>query len=342
MTAREIALRQEIEGPNETVVGTSPDGRWLKWRTAHGVTLWNVERRAAASPPGHAVYFSPDGRLSALSTIAPAPRSVDEIRRTIAGAAPQTIWDLELQQARGQYEGVFLGFSPDGRYLLSTMMSAAPGGIRLWEVATSRPRVLPTSEGGFVPEWSPDGRFLAFYDSNNDIQVWDLQPEPPVGRVLPEREKQKGNRGRCVTFEGDGRRGVSGLFLGPDGRVLCDSCRVTDLWKLSGPTPELALRTELLPLTAGRAVLSRNGHTLAYAWGTGTHLHRGGGFALWDVAAGEPLGSPIRLDDPGAMEFNPDGSLLAIAGYGVASDGKKSNIVQIWHVAGMRSPTPVP
>ena len=197
------------------------------------------------------------------------------MRRTIAGAGPQRIWDLATQEVRGQYEGLAPDFSPDGRHLLTTMLSGAPGGIRLWEVATSRPRVLPTSEMGFAAEWSPDGRFLAFHDSNNDIQVSDLQPEPPIVRILPEREKQKGNRGRCVTFDGDGRRGASGLLLGPEGRVLCDSCRITDVWKLSEATPELAARTDLLPLSSGRPALSRDGRTMAYAWGTGTHLHRG-------------------------------------------------------------------
>jgi len=58
------------------------------------------------------------------------------------------------------------------------------------------------------------------------------------------------------------------------------------------------------------------------------------------VAAGKALGPPIRLDDPGAMEFSPDGALLAIAGYGSASDGKKSNIVQVWEVAAMRATGP--
>jgi len=71
---------------------------------------------------------------------------------------------------------------------------------------------------------------------------------------------------------------------------------------------------------------------MAYTWGTGTHLHGGGGFALWDVAAGQLLGSPIELDDPGAMEFSPNGTLLAVAGYGKAPDGKKSNIVQVWEL----------
>jgi hypothetical protein len=57
------------------------------------------------------------------------------------------------------------------------------------------------------------------------------------------------------------------------------------------------------------------------------------------VAAVEVLGPPILLDDPGAMEFSPDGA-LAIAGYGSTSDGKKSNIVQVWDIAAMRATGP--
>jgi hypothetical protein len=191
-----------------------------------------------------------------------------------------------------------------------------------------------------APAWSADGRFLAFLDGNGDVAVWDLRAEPLARRSLPSRRK-----GGCKVIDADGRRlghrlhlpGSPQFVLANDGRVLCDSCQVTDIWDLSPPTPALMQRTGLLPMTSGRPALSRDGRTLAYAWGRGQLLHGKEGFALWDAAGGGPLGPPIELGDPGAMEFSPDGRLLATVGYGPTASGKKGFVVQLWNAEAMRA-----
>jgi hypothetical protein len=52
------------------------------------------------------------------------------------------------------------------------------------------------------------------------------------------------------------------------------------------------------------------------------------GFALWDVVSGTALGPPIKPGGFGAIEFSPDGALVAVGGGGV---------VQVWDVAAIRA-----
>jgi len=341
--AREVVLRRELEGLlGNGTVRVSPDGHLLAWSTSKGLTLWDVARGTAEDLPAKDVHaFSADGRLLALANVPPQSR----VGFRDAIPSRKAIWDVGLKGPRGTYEGLCLGFSPDGRFLLTTVWGGMRGGIRIWDVGTSTPRVLSPDEWAHAAAWSPEGRFLALLDSNLDAEVWDLQAEPPARRVLPPIRKKGsgGHWGRCVTFDGDGRRMDAGerddphLLLGPGGRFLCDSCLVTDVWVLSGETPELAVRAGL-PRAArhgpgsrptGRPALSRDGRTLAYTSSQG--------LALWDVASGTPLGSPIKLDGPGAIEFSPDGALVAVAGGGRAPDGRKANVVQVWDVAAIRA-----
>jgi Tol biopolymer transport system component len=54
--------------------------------------------------------------------------------------------------------------SPDGRYL--AVQSEGPEGKpRLWLRALDamKPDVIPGTEGGFAPFWSPDSQYLAFF-----------------------------------------------------------------------------------------------------------------------------------------------------------------------------------
>jgi WD40 repeat protein len=254
--------------------------------------------------------FSPDGRLLALTG---------------------SIWDL----ARGQpleesLGGRCLGFSPDGRYVLTTQYD----GTGLWDVTGSRAPTRLSEHEAWRQAWSANGRFLAFANDDRNVEVWDLESKPPTQRVLSEREK--GPRGRPCR---------PALLLSRDGTLLSDSCLITDLWDLSRPTPRLMLRTGRVPISppggrAGRAgppVLSQDGRTLVYTWGTGRRGAGNGGFGLWDVANGRPVGPRVEVRYFGRMELSPDGSLLATAGWGPDPSGNEGFILQIWSVEAIRS-----
>jgi len=198
------------------------------------------------------------------------------------------------------------------------------------KVATAWP--APPSSGSGSRVESPDGRLVAFVNLDNDVEIRDAR-DSSVTRVLPGREK--GNRGRCTLFDND--RGGPQLLFSRDGRILCDSCRVTDVWDLSEAIPRLVVRTGLLRDTAGRPVLSPDGRTLAYSWGTGSRLRGDGGFGLVDVESARLVGPLIEVKYMGAMEFSPDSKHLATVGWVPRRGAKRDYEVQIWDVEALRS-----
>jgi WD40 repeat protein len=58
---------------------------------------------------------------------------------------------------------------------------------------------------------------------------------------------------------------------------------------------------------------------------------------LWDVATGQPIGSPITASLPNvsSMTFSPDGKTLAIASYDLA---QPTYLVQLWNVGYLTDP----
>jgi WD40 repeat protein len=247
------------------------------------------------------------------------------------------------------------GFSPDGRTLVWTwgkkivrwdvasrevlerrevegsswgMSFSLFGGDLHQKVAVASP--APPTQGAGPQAQSADGRLVAYVNANNDVEV---QGEAGAARVLPSREKDK--HGRCTVFD-NGLTGTQLLFS-RDGRILCDSCRVTDIWDLSESLPRLLVRTGRLRDTAGRPVLSPDGRSLAYTWGTGGAFRGDGGFALFDAEGARRAGPYVEVKFMGAMQFSPDSKYLATVGW-VPGRGRKTDFeVQIWDVEALRS-----
>jgi WD40 repeat protein len=248
------------------------------------------------------------------------------------------------------------GFSSDGRTLVWSWGKK----VVAWDVASRQvldKREVPGSSWGFglsLFGWdlhqnvavaflapprpgagsraeSADGRLVAYVNPDNDVEIRDSAATLP--RVLPGRDK--GKRGWCTVFD-NGLTGTQLLFS-RDGRILCDSCRVTDVWDLSEPVPRLVVRTGRLRDTAARPVLSPDGRTLAYTWGNGGSFRGDGGFALIDVASARSTGPFVEVKYMGAMEWSPDSRHLATVGW-VPGPGRKRDFeVQIWNVEALRA-----
>lgn len=332
--SREILLEQEVD---EVTAGVSvaPGGRFLAWSTDRSTVVWDMSSRGISTRlDGRLCGFSPDGRLLALAGSLWDYERGQPLKKPAGGS----IWDL----GRGQplvedLGGLCQGFSPDGRYVVVE----GPAGTALWDVAGARAlpafrRLTDPVRGMIVtrPVWNADGRFLAFTNRGSGVEVWDLEAVPPTHRVLSEAEReQPWTRGRCLPSP------LTSLLLSHDGGLLSDACMVTDLWDLSRPTSRRMLRTGYLPASLAQepSVLSRDGRTLAYTWGSGRHLLGGGGFGLWDVASGRAAGPRIEVRDFARMQISPDGRLLATSGRGRGADGKSSFVVQLWNVDALRA-----
>ncbi len=333
--SREILLKQEIDDL-KAGVSVAPGGRFLAWSTDKSTVVWDTSSRSVSTRlEGRLCGFSPDGRLLAL-----AGSLWDyEYARLLTRPAGGSIWDLERGQPLVEnLGGLCQGFSPDGRYVVVESTT----GTALWDVSGLRAlpafRRLSDRVRRMIidrPVWSANGRFLAFANGDFDVEVWDLEAVPPTHRILREREIRHGGRA-CSPW----------LLLSHDGGLLSDACWVTDLWDLSQPAPRRMLRTGLIlgppiitPAGSRPSVLSRDGRTLAYTWGSGRRLLGGGdaGFGLWDVARGRAVGPLVKVRDLARMQFSPDGSLLATSGWGPGADGKGGPFVQLWSVEALRA-----
>jgi WD40 repeat protein len=107
-----------------------------------------------------------------------------------------------------------LGFSPDGRLLITATSGAGENAytLRLWEVATAAElHALPMRTGFHLltfscVAFSPDGRVLALSSASQEILLWDVWRSKELRRI-----KGFGAEVTSLAFSPDGNRLVSGL-----------------------------------------------------------------------------------------------------------------------------------
>jgi WD40 repeat protein len=238
-----------------------PDGKSvLSWSEDEGmVRVWDAEtgrqrREIACEDPreGKSLALSPDGRLL---------------------AAPSGLWDVATGEKRPSADAGdrWATFSGDGRTLATVAVNrfVPPGvlpkgvsppkpdaerSIRLWEVATGRPRarLLRHKNGGPCMALSPDGRTLASGDSlQHHIHLWNA----PTARLMSILSGHTGPI-TALAFTPDGSRLVSASH---DTTLLVwDVAAVRRAEALSEPAAEEleAAWEDLAGKDAGRAYLA--------------------------------------------------------------------------------------
>jgi WD40 repeat protein len=253
-------------------------------------------------------------------------------------AGPAEFWDLAASRrldALPELAGLDRTLRPGGGALVSM---AADGTVRRFDPATGQP---------LGQSWRPvrclkdarlaaDGRTLAAGCTDGRIHLFDLAARQPYPTTVPA-----------------GFNPTTSLVLSPDGTtVLTVWWHIVRLWQL-GELASAAPAAGEVPAARGSAaafttVAYPPDRRTAFVGGAGPNHDYG---RLVDLAAGQPLGRPLRgtggpwrqahdatpplvVDGP---TFSPDGTLLATCGYG--ADGWPVD-VRVWDTATGRPRTP--
>jgi WD40 repeat protein/serine/threonine protein kinase len=280
----------------------SPDGKWLAALCPGGaLTVWDARTGEQAFTLGGSLYspaWSPDGRHLAAC--------VDWQNRI-------TVWDAvtrqEVLSVRGRHARWLVGWSPDGRYLLS-------GGIHTYQVwdATSGQEMLEFqghTDAVSALAWGPDGRRLASASRDRTAKIWDAN----TGEDL-------------LTLRG-AESGLTAVAWSPEGKYLAtgEGARTQAPAKgrphAYGASPPARALVRIWEAATGAEVAILPGHGngevyhLAFS-PDGRRLASLGSdrfLRVWDVARGkETWALTGDVDVSAGLSFSPDGKFLATAG----------------------------
>jgi tetratricopeptide (TPR) repeat protein len=214
------------------------------------------------------------------------------------------LWDLKaapVQTTLNHPGHLFLGFSPDGKHLISAGQQT-----RLWDLATleagsnlaTEPLRLP-----FLPEKlaiSPDGKLLASWEGT-DVKLWELA----TGQRLATIPLKPGVK-------------WAGLAFSPEAKTLAIGCYDGSLTLWDVPTQRVRAALQADRDRMQYMVFSPDGKLIAAG---GEH----GWVQIWDAASGQPKRTIFgSWGHTAAVSFSPDGKTLA--------SGTDHGAISLWDV----------
>jgi len=200
-----------------------------------------------------------------------------------------------------------LAWSPDGRWLAS---GGAEGAVLIWSARGERVATLDEGAGHVAAvRFSPDGRWLVAAAPLGAV-LWDVAPlvgSPPARggwKFAARRLAASPEPDACAAFSVD---------FTPDGQQLMTGHAdgVARLWDL--PAARLSRTLGAEGPTVQIVAVSPDGR-----WAAASAI---GGLALWELASGRTVVSPIRASAGRVpFAFSPDGGHIATVGAGAGVD----------------------
>lgn len=298
-------------------IAFSPDGQFLAtggmfmdksvklWDIGLGKELWSITHEESAK----SITFSPDGMLVATrvdSDLANVLRVEDGT--TIALDLGTETWvtgNARKPPAQHTSEGGRVGFSPDGKYLISLGTNNT---IRVRDIETGANVKTLTSTGGYAKAMGflSEGDYLGIsLMPENTVKLWG---EETIALFRHER------RVMGAEISGDGTLLATG---GRDKKVRLWDVKTEKLNQtLSGhigPIQALAFSPDatLLVSSGGRNWEEQEGDDgITYTFSARDSVVDKTA-KVWDVATGENITTFEHLDAVRAIAFSPDGTLLA-------------------------------
>ncbi len=349
--AKDIAGREYIVG---STIAFTPDGRFLAavcwqggcgiWETATGRLVRSIESGRFYSIAR--CNFSPDGKLLAVGTGAPA------------GAPPLEghevgVYDVESGRQLFTTPGTNSVFSPDGQFLVMWNGYGIGPPVEARRVSVPKGKVLTTFRYSeqfrdFAPR--SDGKWFLEITGDNAVQARDVT----TGEVRHTFRGPEGDR-RDLMFvrHVPGRRELLVAASRPAAIWCWDLDAGTPLWdsRLAGPVRRVELSADGKTLAtsddsgavrvwdaaSGKERVSFRPETISHGkWidispdGKVIATHSGGAFssavAFWDATTGKLLSDlPGHVSGITAAAFAPDGTLVNTAG--------KDGTLRTWDVA---------
>ncbi len=314
--ARVTALRYSADGSSILVRTASPEkgGAWIDlnlWDSRTGKLRHRLEVTYAYHGPIAGQPHIDDWAVSADTRLLATCNTY--LGRDVPGTFPglrvrdtrtgKVVYESADAKGRGPYGR----FAPDSRTLLEL------GNLRLIDLRTGEARAL--DRGGRKIEardadFSADGKILLVHDYSGTMDWWDLSPGGKTGRLT-----QRLEYGTRPAVAPDSRHValVTAEEKDKPSRLVVVDIRagktVRDFGEIAGPVEQILYSpdgTQLLAVaTDGLARWGVKGGK--QVWEPSRQLLR-----RWELATGRELPA-IRGTDGLAVQFSPDGRLLAVA-----------------------------